>query len=207
MYNSKWKPSCCLEGGGEGIIDHVPFLSPPIRALDTRTQTKRSLCILTELLVVGTITFVFATNHIKLKLSEFMQSIAANLHCCRKDHEGNYHRDRSTLQNVAASGIVCINIFNRTFSSKNCVFTGKHDQKCRRSSESELYCNFSSFCSLEGTKSIKKESKYMISNTLRLSWQHCNLKGRKLPKRSHTTTDIADKVILGKEISKSVKWF
>ena len=100
-----------------------------------------------------------------------------------------------------------INMFKRTFSSKNCVFTGKHDQKCRRSSDSELYCNFSSFCSLEGTKSIKKESKYMISNTLRLSRQHCNLKGRNLPKRSNTTADIADKVILSKEISKSVKCF
>ena len=152
----------------------------------------------------ATITFVFATNHIKLKLSEFIRTIAANLHRCRKDHEGNYRRDQSTVQNAAPRGIVCINMFKRTFSSKNCVFTGKHDQKCRRSSDSELYCNFSSFCSLEGTKSIKKESKYMISNTLRLSRQHCNLKGRHLLKRSNTTTDIADKVILGKEISKSV---
>ena len=152
----------------------------------------------------ATITFVFATYHIKLKLSEFIRTIAANLHRCRKDHEGNYRRDRSTLQNAAPRGIVCINMFKRTFSSKNCVFTGKHDQKWRRSSDSELYCNFSSFCSLEGTKSIKKESKYMISNTLRLSRQHCNLKGRHLLKRSNTTSDIADKVILGKEISKSV---
>ena len=136
-----------------------------------------------------------------------MRSIVANLHCSRKDREGNYRRNRSALQNPAEIGTVCCNKFKRTFSSKNCVFTGKHDQKCRRSSDSELYCNFSSFCSLEGTKSIKKESKYMISNTLRLSRQHCNLKGRNLLKRGNTTTDIADKVILGKEISKSVNCF
>ena len=129
-----------------------------------------------------------------------MRSIVANLNCSRKDREGNNRRDRSALQNPAASGTVCFNMFKRTFSSKNCVFTGKHDQKCRRSSDSELYCNFNSFCNLEGTKSIKKESKYMISNTLRLSRQHCNLKGKNLLNRGNTTTDIADKVILGKEI-------
>ena len=121
-----------------------------------------------------------------------MRSNAAKLLCSRKDRKGS---------------IVCFNMFIRTFSSKNCVFTGKHDQKCRSSSDSELYCNFNSFCSLEGTKSIKKESKHMISNTLRLSRHLCNLKGRNLLNRGNTTTYIADKVILGKEISKSVKCF
>ena len=140
----------------------------------------------------ATITAVFATNYMKLNLSEFMRSNAAKLLCSRKDRKGS---------------IVCFNMFIRTFSSKNCVFTGKHDQKCRSSSDSELYCNFNSFCSLEGTKSIKKESKYMISNTLRLSRHLCNLKGRNLLNRGNTTTYIADKVILGKEISKSVKCF
>lgn len=134
-----------------------------------------------------------------------MTSISANLHCYRKDREGNYRRDRSTLQNPAASGIVCFNMFKRTFSSKNCVFTGKHDQKCRRSSDSELYCNLSSFCSLEGTKSIKKESKYMISNTLRLSRQHCNLKGRNLPKRGNTTTDNPAFYIMAHKLGRVLK--
>ena len=49
-----------------------------------------------------------------------------------------------------------------------------------------------------GRHQIYKERK------LRLSRQHCNLKGRNLLNRGNTTTDIADKVILGKEISKSV---
>ena len=59
-----------------------------------------------------------------------------------------------------------------------------------------MYCNFSSFCSLEGTKSIKKESCGFQDSIA--------TKGRNLLKRGNTTTDIADKVILGKEISKSV---